>query len=81
MALSIISLWALRFPLAYILSSRTGLREVGIWIAFPAANVLTAMVTALWFSRGTWKNRRITEEIKLTSETTSETIIEEGLSP
>jgi len=81
MALSIISLWLLRFPLSYFLSRHTGLREVGIWIAFPATNVLTALITAMWFSRGTWKNRRITEEIKLISETTAESIIEEGITP
>lgn len=81
MALSIISLWVLRFPLAYILSHHTGLKEVGIWIAFPVTNVLTALITATWFSRGTWKRRKITEEIKLATETTSETIIEEGLTP
>ncbi len=81
MMLSIISLWMLRFPLAYILSRHTGLKEVGIWIAFPLTNILTAFITALWFLRGTWQKRRITEEIKLVTETTSETIIEEGLSP
>ncbi|MBN1445399.1 MAG: MATE family efflux transporter [Candidatus Omnitrophica bacterium] len=81
MALSIISLWLLRFPLSYFLSRHTGLREMGIWIAFPATNVLTALITAIWFSRGTWKKRKITEEIKLVAETTEEALIEEGLNP
>ncbi len=81
MILSIISLWLLRFPLAYVLSRYTSLKEAGIWIAFPATNVLTAAITVLWFSRGTWKKRKITEEIKLVIETTGETIIEEVLSP
>jgi len=81
MILSIISLWGLRFPLAYFLSRHSGLEETGIWIAFPATNVLTAGITGAWFSRGTWKRRRITEEIELITETTSETIIEEGIAP
>jgi len=81
MALSIISLWLLRFPLSYFLSRHTGLKEVGIWIAFPATNVLTALITAAWFSRGTWKKRRITEEIRLIVETTEEALIEEGINP
>jgi putative MATE family efflux protein len=79
MVLSIISLWVLRFPLAYVLSMHTKLAEVGLWIAFPAANVIAAIITILWFANGTWKQKQITEEIKLTDETTEETIIEEGL--
>jgi Na+-driven multidrug efflux pump len=79
MTLAFVSLWVLRFPVAYILSNHTALAEVGIWIAFPVANVITALITAVWFLRGTWKKRRITEEIKLSTKTTRETIIEEGL--
>ncbi|NLG12578.1 MAG: MATE family efflux transporter [Elusimicrobia bacterium] len=79
MVLSIISLWLLRFPFAYVLSHFTGLREKGIWIAFPLTNVLGAAVTTLWFMRGTWKKKRITEEIKVAVETVSEVFIEEGL--
>jgi len=79
MVLSIVSLWVLRFPLAYILSKHTALAEVGLWIAFPAANVLAAIITVIWFMKGTWKQKQITEEIKLTEKTTEETIIEEGM--
>ena len=79
MILSIISLWVLRFPLAYILSKHTALVEIGIWIAFPSANVIAAVITIIWFSKGTWKQKQITEEIKLTKEVTKETIIEEGI--
>ncbi len=79
MMLSIISLWVLRFPLAYILSSYTTLEEVGIWIAFPAANVIATIITYAWFKKGTWKEKKITDEIQLEKETTEETIIEEGL--
>ncbi len=79
--LSSISLWVLRFPVAYVLSHHTLLMEMGIWIAFPVANILTALITAIWFSRGTWKRKRITEEIKVITETTEEAIIEEGMNP
>jgi Na+-driven multidrug efflux pump len=79
MVLSIVSLWVLRFPLAYILSMHTKLAEVGLWIAFPVANVIAAIITILWFAKGTWKNKKITEEIKLTEQTTEEIIIEEGI--
>ena len=79
MILSIVSLWVLRFPLAYILSKHTGLEEVGIWLAFPLANIMAAVIALLWFFQGSWKKKKITEEIKLTRETTKEAIIEEGL--
>ena len=79
MVLSIISLWVLRFPLAYILSRHTALAEIGLWIAFPIVNVLAVIITVIWFTKGTWRQKQITEEIKLTKETTKETIIEEGL--
>lgn len=78
MLLSIISLWVLRFPLAFILSSYTSLQEVGIWIAFPAANIIATVITVVWFRKGTWKQKKITEEVKLEKETTEETMIEEG---
>ena len=79
MVLSIVSLWVLRFPLAYILSQHTALAELGLWIAFPVTNVLAAIIAMVWFIKGTWKQKQITEEIKLTEETTKETVIEEGL--
>ena len=81
MVLSIVSLWVLRFPLAYLFSIKTHFAEVGIWIAFPIANIITAMIAMIWFARGTWKQKKITEEIKLTRETSKEAIIEEGINP
>jgi Na+-driven multidrug efflux pump len=79
MALSIISLWVLRFPIAFFLSEYTGLGSVGIYISFPAANIIAAVITMIWFARGTWKQKKLTHEIRLTDETTKETIIEEGM--
>ena len=79
LVLSIIALWILRFPLAYILSKHTSLAELGIWIAFPVANVIAAIITIIWFAKGTWKQKQLTKEIKLTKEVTKETIIEEGV--
>jgi len=79
MVLSVVSLWVLRFPLAYILSQHTALAEIGLWIAFPISNVLAAIITVIWFMKGTWKQKQITKEIKLTEETIKETIIGEGL--
>ncbi len=79
MAISLIALWVLRVPIAYVLSMHTHFAEVGIWIAFPVANIITAIIAIIWFTKGTWKQKKITEEIKFTRETTKEAIIEEGL--
>ena len=79
MILAIVSLWVLRFPLAYILSQHTALAEIGLWIAFSVANIIATIITIVWFAKGTWKQKKITEEIKLTREITKETIIEEGM--
>ena len=79
MMLSIISLWVLEFPLAYILSKHTGLAELGLWIAFPVANVIGAAISVFWFFKGSWKQKRITEEIKIVKKVSEEAIIEEGL--
>lgn len=49
MAISIASLWVLRFPLAWFLSSRTDLGLDGIWWAFPVSYVGGAAVALIWF--------------------------------
>lgn len=79
MILSIISLWVLRFPSAYLLSRYTHFAEIGIWMAFPIANIVAATLTILWVRKGSWKQKNITEDSKLTRETTKEAIIEEGI--
>ncbi len=84
MTLSLISLWLLRLPIAYVLSKYTGLSELGIWIAFPVANVIGFTISIIWFTRGSWKHKQITKGLKMFSgnraleDTIKETIIEEG---
>lgn len=78
MILAIVSLWVLRFPLGYVLAMHTWLAEVGIWIAFPVSNIVAALATLIWFRKGTWKHKKITEEMKQIDDTRTETIIEEG---
>ena len=78
MILAIVSLWVLRFPLGYVLAMHTWLAEVGIWIAFPVSNIVAAIATLVWFKKGTWKDKKITEEMKQIEDTRTETIIEEG---
>jgi putative MATE family efflux protein len=61
MIISLVSQWVLTFPLAFVLSHRAHMGAHGIWWAFPVANVLTAIVSFVWFSRGDWKKRRVIE--------------------
>ena len=68
MVISLVSQWMLTFPLAFLLSHRAHLGAHGIWWAFPVANVITAVVSAIWFSRGDWKKRRIIEGMSLEEE-------------
>lgn len=78
MTLAIVSLWVLRFPLGYVLAKHTEMAEIGIWIAFPVSNIAAALATWVWFKSGTWKQKKLTEEMKQVEETRTETIIEEG---
>ena len=61
MVISLVSQWVLQFPLAFVLALRAHQGAHGIWWAFPIANVLTAIVSMIWFARGDWKKRRIIE--------------------
>ncbi|AEV33269.1 putative efflux protein, MATE family [Owenweeksia hongkongensis DSM 17368] len=58
MLISIFSLWIVRFPLAWMLSEKTTLSYEGIWWAFPASNLLAAIVAFAYFKSGTWKKRK-----------------------
>ncbi len=81
MILALVSLWVFQFPLAYLLSKHTHLGAVGLWWAFPSANVIVACITALWFLQGGWRRTRIIEtpQEKLTGEVTEEVIVQEGI--
>lgn len=57
MLISILSLWVIRFPLAYILSYNTPLGFIGIWLAFPISNLIAAIVAFTYFKYGYWKRR------------------------
>jgi len=79
MVLAIITLWILRFPLAYLLSKHTALAEIGIWWAFPLSNVLAASVSVIWLLKSNWKSKRLTEEDILRDEISEETMVEDAM--
>lgn len=57
MLISILALWIVRFPLAYILSYNTSLGYEGIWWAFPISNLIAAIAAFTYFKMGYWKMR------------------------
>ena len=65
MVLAMISLWVLRFPLAYVLSAHTYLHVRGIWYAFPVTTVISAAMAGGWYRWGGWRNRRLLDESRI----------------
>ncbi len=55
MLLTLISLWAVRVPLAWHLSQNTPLKVRGIWIAMAAGFLVTATIGFLYYLTGRWK--------------------------
>lgn len=53
--LSVLRLWAIRVPLAYVLAFRAGLGPMSVWIAMFASNAITAAAGAAYFKFGRWK--------------------------
>jgi len=66
MVFSLLSLWAVRVPMAAYLSRHTRLGITGIWLAMGAGFVVTAGVGYLYYLSGRWKKSAI--KIQMTSE-------------
>ncbi|MBN7817292.1 MATE family efflux transporter [Algoriphagus pacificus] len=59
MLISVFSMWVIRFPTAFILSSKTILGFEGIWWAFPISNLIAAIIAFVYYKTGYWKVRTI----------------------
>lgn len=57
MLISILNLWIIRFPLAFLLSHKTHLGAEGIWWSFPISNAIAALAAFIYFKQGYWKLR------------------------
>lgn len=57
MLISILNLWIIRFPVAFLLSHKTDLSYEGIWWAFPISNLIAALAAFIYFKQGYWKLR------------------------
>ncbi|MFC7232107.1 MATE family efflux transporter [Saliphagus sp. GCM10025308] len=63
MFLSIQELWMYRIPISAIAILHFGLGIYGVWYAIALSYVLSAIVTAVWFLRGTWTDNVVTEDV------------------
>jgi putative MATE family efflux protein len=63
MIFSLISLWAVRVPLAAYLSRHTSFGVKGIWIAMTAGFVVTAGINYLYYLSGRWKKSALKLQI------------------
>ncbi len=54
MALSVQELWMFRLPLSYVFLTWFEMGIVGVWYAIALSYIISTMITAVWFLRGTW---------------------------
>ena len=66
MFISLISLWVVRVPLAWIFSSRIG--ERGIWWAIPAGWIIGLILYYAYYNTGNWKKKVIVKPVIIDSE-------------
>ncbi len=59
MLLTIIGIWVIQFPFAWIVSRMESMNYLGIWWSFPVSYVLPAIITFIWFKTGAWKKKRL----------------------
>jgi Na+-driven multidrug efflux pump len=59
MATTLVSLWLLQIPLAFLLSEHTAMGPDGLWWSLPIANVVTACLAGALFFSGRWKTKRL----------------------
>jgi len=59
MILTIIGIWVIQFPFAWIVSEMPEFNELGVWWSFPVSYVLPCILTVIWFKRGKWKEKKL----------------------
>lgn len=57
MVSTILSLWVVRVPMAWILSR--GMGEVGIWLSIPAGWIIGLAMVYVYYKSGKWRNKGI----------------------
>jgi len=78
MLVAIVSLWVIRFPLAYILSHHTPLGQEGIYWSFVGGNILGAAIALIIIRRNNWIKNVASAFEKAETKIIEEAITEEG---
>lgn len=63
MFITLISLWLIRIPFAWLLSQRYG--EAGIWWSIPSGWILGLIATWIYYRTGRWKRKVVVRENEL----------------
>jgi putative MATE family efflux protein len=66
MFISIISLWIIRVPLAWLFSSRIG--ETGIWWSIPAGWITGLILYYIYYTTGNWKSKVVVKPVIIETE-------------
>ena len=66
MFISLISLWVVRVPLAWIFSRRIG--ETGIWWSIPAGWLIGLILYYLYYSTGRWRTKVVVKPVIIDTE-------------
>ena len=61
MVLTIIGIWVIQFPFAWITSEMEAFQEFGVWWSFPVSYVIPCILTLIWFKRGKWKEKKLVD--------------------
>jgi putative MATE family efflux protein len=59
MIISIVAVWVIQLPLAYVLPHFTSLGVYGIRWAIVISTIITALITLAYFRTGRWKTKRV----------------------
>ena len=59
MLASIVGNWAVKIPLAYLLTSAFDMDANGVWLAISLSVVVESLIVAAWFARGKWQHKKI----------------------
>ncbi len=59
MWITLVSLWGLRVPLAYVLAVSIGMGSFGAWVAMSASQSVQGIMAMVAFKRGHWKTKEV----------------------
>lgn len=63
MYITLLSLWIVRIPLAYLLSKTFGMNEAGVWWSIPIGWLMGAIASSIYYRYGSWKNKSVVKPV------------------